>query len=464
MPFPDKSVTDLVRNQRAYFQSGATGARAARLAALNALEHAIRAADAAILAALRDDLGKSASDAYSSEVGFVLAEIGHARRNLRAWVRPSRARSPLLLQPASSAAVPEPRGVALILSPWNYPFQLAMSPLVAALAAGNTVVLKPSEHAPRTASVLSEVIGSAFPPEHVCVVTGGSDTATALLAERFGAIFFTGSTATGRRVAEAAARTLTPCTLELGGKSPCIVCDDANLPVAARRIAWGKFLNAGQTCVAPDTVWADRRIVAPLLAELARAVVQFYGADARGSSDYGRIATATHFDRLRTLLQPGRIVCGGDSDRDARYLAPTILADVPPDAAILYEEIFGPILPVVAFDDLNALLTDMQSRPTPLALYVFSESRAKQDIVLTRTRSGNACVNDTVLQILNPRLPFGGLGDSGFGAYHGKAGFDTFSHLRTVVRRGTRRDPAFRYPPTTLTLKWLRRLLPWLLR
>ncbi len=457
-------LTERIRNQRIFFQSGATRSRASRLEALDALDRAIRAAEPALLQALHDDLGKSAAEAYTSEIGFVLAEIAATRRNLRRWMAAAHPRSPLLLQPASAAVIPEPRGVTLIISPWNYPFQLACSPLVASLAAGNTVVLKPSEHAPRTADALARLIHAALPPERACVVTGGAEAATALLSHRFDHMFFTGGAAVGRLVAQAAAASLTPCTLELGGKSPCIVCADANLPVAARRIAWGKFLNAGQTCVAPDFVWADRRIVAPLLEELARAIRSFYGPDPRVSPDYGRIVSTRHFDRLQAFLLDSRIVCGGEADRDARYLAPTLLTDVPDGAPVLQEEIFGPILPVLAYDTLGAALDALRERPVPLALYLFSESRDTQDQILARSRSGGACVNDTVMHLLNPRLPFGGLGESGMGACHGRAGFDTFSHRRSVLRRGTRRDPAFRYPPARIPLRWLKRLLPLLLR
>ncbi len=457
-------LTERIRNQRIFFQSGATLSRASRLEALDALDRAIRAAEPALLQALHDDLGKSAAESYTSEIGFVLSEIDHARRNLRRWMAPTRTRSPLLLQPASASVIPEPRGVTLIISPWNYPFQLACSPLVASLAAGNTVVLKPSEHAPRTAEALARLIHAALPPERVCVVTGGAEAATALLSHRFDHIFFTGGAAVGRLVLQAAAATLTPCTLELGGKSPCIVCADANLPVAARRIAWGKFLNAGQTCVAPDFVWADRRIVAPLLEELCRAIGTFYGPDPRASPDYSRIVSVRHFDRLQALLHGSRIVCGGASDRETRYLAPTLLTDVPADAPILREEIFGPLLPVLAYDDLGTALDALRQQPVPLALYLFSESRATQDQILARTRSGGACVNDTVMHLLNPRLPFGGLGESGLGACPGRAGLDTSSHPRTVLRRSTRCDPVFRYPPARIPLRWLKRLLPLLLR
>ena len=455
---------EIIRRQRAFFQTGATRSPNARLDALAALDRAVRAAEGALTGALRDDLGKPAAEAYTSEIGFVLSEIAFARRHLRRWMAPAAVGSPLLLRPASATVVPEPRGVALIISPWNYPLQLAVSPLAAALAAGNTAVVKPSELAPRTAAVLDDLVRGAFPPERACVVTGGPDTATALLRERFDQIFFTGGGAVGRQVLQAAAATLTPCTLELGGKSPCFVCADARLDVAARRIAWGKFLNAGQTCVAPDYVLADRRIAAPLLDELARAIERFYGSDPRQSPDYGRIVSPRHIDRLQGLLAGARVACGGVCDREARYFAPTVLTDVTPAAPAMRDEIFGPILPVIPYDSLGEALDTLRDRPVPLALYLFSGSRATQDRILSQVRSGGVCVNDTLLHLLNPRLPFGGLGESGMGACRGRAGFDTFSHRRSVLRRGTRRDPSYRFPPRRLPLRWLKRLLPLLMR
>lgn len=457
-------LDESIHNLRIAFHSGATRTRRSRRDALDALARAIRAAEPDLLAALQADLGKSAREAIVSEIGLVLADIAYAQRHLRRWMTPVRVANPPLLLPGRATIVPEPRGVVLIVSPWNYPFQLAVSPLVSAIAAGNTAVIKPSELAPRTAAVLEDIVRAAFPPERVLVVLGGHETAAALLGQRFDHIFFTGGGAAARRVLAAAATSLTPCTLELGGKSPCVVCHDANLDVAARRIVWGKFLNAGQTCVAPDFVWADRRIAAPLLEAMAAAIHRFYGEDPSQSSDYGRIVSPRHFDRLQGLLGAGRVVCGGTGDRGARYLAPTLLADVPPDAPVMQEEIFGPILPVLAYETLGEVIDDLRRRPVPLALYVFSESRDTQERLLEGVRSGGACVNDTVLHLLNPRLPFGGLGASGMGASRGRAGFDTFSHRRSIVRRGTRHDAARRYPPDRTPLRWIKRALPLLLR
>ena len=457
------TLSESIQNQRIYFESGATRTLHSRREALDALDRAIRAAEPDLLAALQADLGKSAREATVSEFGLVLTDIAYARRHLRRWMTPTRVANSLLLT-GSAAIVPEPCGSVLIISPWNYPFQLAVSPLVSALAAGNTAVIKPSELAPRTAAVLAEIVRTALPPERALVVTGGPETAIALLDERFDHIFYTGGSKIARSVLTAAAASLTPCTLELGGKSPCIVCADANLAVAARRIVWGKFLNAGQTCVAPDFVWADRRIAAPLLAALTATIGKFYGEDPHQSPDYGRIVSLRHFDRLQGLLGAGRIVCGGTGDRETRYLSPTLLADVPLEAPIMQEEIFGPILPVLVFDGLGEVLDDLRRRPTPLALYLFSESRSTQKWFLERTRSGGACINDTVVHLLNPRLPFGGQGESGMGASHGRAGFATFSHRRSILRRGTRHDTKQRYPPDRTPLRWIKRALPLMLR
>jgi aldehyde dehydrogenase (NAD+) len=447
----------------AFFETGATRDAGFRLDWLAALDSAIEKFETPLLAALNADLGKSAKESTVSEIGVVRADLAYARRHLKDWMRPVRQRSPLLLRPASSEVRPEPKGTVLILSPWNYPFQLAFSPLVAALAAGNTVLLKPSELAPRTAEVMARLVASCFPSDYCAVVQGGPETAARLLDESFAHIFFTGSTSVGRLVAQQAAHHLTPVTLELGGKSPAIVCSDAALGPAARRLVWGKFLNSGQTCVAPDYVLADRSIAAPLLEALTRAILDFYGPDPRQSPDYSRIINARHFDRLVACLGDGRIVHGGRHDRSGLYLEPTLLTEVKPGSPLMQEEIFGPILPVVPFDDLDQAMADLRKRPKPLACYVFSRSRERQESVLAGVPSGGACVNDTLVHMLNPRLPFGGIGESGQGAYHGKAGFDTFSHHRSVMRRGTWWDPRFRYPPLRLSVAALKRLLPFML-
>ena len=449
--------------QRAFFRTGATREIAFRKAQLEKLRAALVAREAAILAALKEDLGRPAEEAYTSEIGIVLAEIDAARKSVAAWAKPRRVRTPPALFPATSRVEAQPYGSALIIAPWNYPLQLALAPLVAAIAAGNCAVVKPSQAALRTSRVVAALIGETFDPQYVAAVEGGIAETQALLAERFDYIFFTGAAHVGRAVMAAAAKHLTPVTLELGGKSPCIVARDADLATAARRIAWGKFVNAGQTCIAPDFVLAHRAIRPALVARLAAELRAFYGKDPKASPDYGRIVDERHFDRLAALLRDGRIATGGQSDRARRYIAPTILEGVGWDAPIMQEEIFGPILPVLEFDDLDAEIARLQALPAPLAVYCFTSSRETERKVLGRLPSGGACVNDVFGQFLNLRLPFGGIGESGMGTYHGKAGFDTFSHLRAVVRRGNWADPGVRYPPYKTPLAVLRRIISFLL-
>ena len=461
-----KLIMDFVATlncQRAFFQSGATRPLESRRAQLLKLSGAIEAREQLLVDALRADLGKSPHDAYAAEIGLVLGEIRLALRRLPAWMKPQRRRTPWLAWPARGFIRPEPYGVALIIGPWNYPFQLLLSPLVGALAAGNCVVLKPSELAPHTASVIAQLMAATFPPDYVAVVQGERETAEALLREKFDTIFFTGSTSVGRVVMTAAARHLTPVTLELGGKCPCLVCADAPLDLTARRIAWGKFMNAGQTCVAPDFVLADRRISAPLVASLKRAICQFYGDDPQKSANYGRIINRRHLDRLTGYLSSGQVVCGGRHDANALYLAPTILTGVLADAPVMQEEIFGPILPVVEFAALEDALAGLRNRPTPLALYLFTSDRATQERVLAATRSGGVCLNDTVTHMIGTHLPFGGVGDSGLGSYHGQASFTAFTHYRSVLRRSLALDPKLRYPPPRVSLATLKRVYRFLL-
>lgn len=452
-----------VRAQRTFFLSGATRPLSFRRDQLRKLRQAIELHEATLLAALHSDLRKSAAEAYTTEIGLVLSEIRHAERNLARWVKPQARPLPPLAWPGRGFVHPEPYGAALIIGPWNYPFQLLLAPLVGAIASGCCAILKPSEFAPRTAEAIARMLGSAFPPDYIAVVPGERDIAERLLGERFDVIFFTGSTSVGRAVMSAAARHLTPITLELGGKSPCIVCRDAPLDITARRIVWGKFLNVGQTCVAPDFVLVDRLVRDGLLEAMQRAVRAFYGPDPRQSPDYSRIVNLRHLNRLADYLQCGRIVCGGQRDPDDLYLAPTILADVAWEATIMQDEIFGPVLPVLEFSDLDEALARLRIRPVPLALYLFTGVRAIQDRVLAATRSGGVCINDTVVHLTGKQLPFGGLGDSGLGAYHGRASFDAFSHRRSVVRRRFRWDPRDRYPPARVRLTTLKRLYGFLL-
>jgi aldehyde dehydrogenase (NAD+) len=457
------AVAQLIRRQRELFNSGTTRSLDYRRAQLSKLHEALTVNEAGLLSALHADLRKSPQEAYTAELGFVLSELRHAIRHLPAWMRPQRRRTPLMAWPAHGLVRPEPYGVAMIMGPWNYPLQLLLSPLVGAVAAGNCVVLKPSEYAPHTAAALAQLLRATFPEEYIAVVQGEREAAEALLRERFDSIFFTGSTGVGRSVMAAAARHLTPVTLELGGKCPCLVCADAPLDITARRIAWGKFMNAGQTCVAPDFVLVDRRISEPLVSALKRAIRQFYGDDPQKSADYGRIINRQHLDRLIAYLGGGQIAHGGQHDTSDLYVAPTLLTGLAPSAAVMQEEIFGPILPVLEFDRLDDALASLRQRPTPLALYLFARDRATQERVLRATRSGGVCINDTIVHMIGKHLPFGGLGDSGLGSYHGKASFDCFTHYRSVVRRSLAFDLKLRYPPPRLKLAALKRASRWLL-
>jgi aldehyde dehydrogenase (NAD+) len=455
-PLPTAGIAEA---QRAFFRRGLTRELGFRMRQLRALRRVILQREGDILEALNRDLGRPRVEAYTSEIAIALHEIDFALKNLASWARPLWVRSPFLLFPGSSWTRPEPYGCTLVIAPWNYPFQLAVSPLIGALAAGNCAVVKPSEVAPHTSRLVADMIGQEFDPAYVAAIEGGVEETKALLAQRFDYIFFTGGTRVGKAVMAAAAQHLTPVTLELGGKNPCIVDATADLDKAARRIAWGKLVNAGQTCIAPDFVLAERSIKPALLARLAAAVESFYGAEPKSSPDFGRIVNDRHFERLLALMDGGNVVTGGQSDPAQRYIAPTIM-DVSWDHAAMQEEIFGPILPVLEFDDLETVLIALEVRPKPLALYFFSGDRDRQKEVLRRLPSGGACINDTFAQFLNLRLPFGGVGDSGMGSYHGRAGFDTFSHRRSVVRRSTWLDPGIRYPPYRTSLSVLRRVMP----
>lgn len=442
---------------RKYFDCGWTQPASFRQNALKKLGAALQARRRDLLQALKKDLGKPAAEACLAEVGWVQNDIRHARRHLGAWMRPQRCRIPLGIRPGRGWVEPQPAGLVLVMAPWNYPLQLLFSPLVAALAAGNVVCLKPSEKTPTVSHALADLVRATFPEKHVVVCEGGKETAESLLALQFDRIFFTGSPEIGRRVLTAAARFLTPVTLELGGKSPCIVCADADLEVTARRIAWGKFMNAGQVCVAPDYVLCDRTVREALVKALRKAIDRFYGADPSQSGHYARLVSVEHAERMQLLAQCGTVAHGGACDPAQRYMAPTLLLDPPADSRVMREEIFGPILPLVAFDDLGGALREVRRRPAPLALYLFTRNKQIQKRVRRETVSGGMAINDTLVQIFSREQPFGGVGQSGMGAYHGRAGFDTFSHRRAVVQRAFRPDFSFRYPPVRAPL-WILRL------
>jgi aldehyde dehydrogenase (NAD+) len=457
------AIPHVLDRVRSGFADGALRDRSDRETQLRQLRRMLVEQEALFVAALRSDLGKSATEAYSTEIGFTINEIDHTLRHLRAWTSPRKVKLPLHLRPGSARIMQEPFGTVLIIAPWNYPLQLLLAPLVPALAAGNTAVLKPSEVAPATAAAVAQQLPRYLDERVAQVVTGGVPETTALLAERFDHVFYTGNGTVGRVVMEAAAKHLTPVTLELGGKSPAIVTEAADVVVSARRIAWGKFVNAGQTCVAPDYVLVQEVVHDAFVVALRDAIESFYGADPSVSPDYGRIVNERHHARLTALLDRGGfedVAVGGQHDVDARYLAPTVLTGVKPDAAVMDDEIFGPILPVLTYDDLGEAIAFVNDRPKPLALYVFSERDGQVERVLTHTSAGGVTVNHTLLHLAVADLPFGGVGPSGMGAYHGESGFRIFSHAKPVLERRSRPDPSLAYPPyTTLKQKLLRRLL-----
>ena len=449
----------LVESQRRFFRSGATRSYDFRRQQLESLERLVSANESRIHEALASDLGKPRFEAFASETGFVRSEVRYALNHLEEWMEPEPVGTPLTFFPATSSIRHEPMGVALIIAPWNYPFQLVMAPLVAALSAGNCALVKPSELAVATSALVSELIPAYFETELVAAATGGVATAQALLKERFDHIFFTGGAATGKIVAHAAAEHLTPVTLELGGKNPAIVDERVDMKVTARRIAWGKFFNAGQTCLAPDYVLVPTRLEDELVSRIRANVQRFFGKSPQQSPDFARIINSGHFDRILGYLDEGHVVFGGDSDRDERYIAPTLLDELPADAKALSEEIFGPVLPIVPYDGLDEAIELTRRHPDPLALYFFSKDRGHQERVLAEIPFGGGAINDALVHFSNPELPFGGRGPSGVGSYHGRYGFERFSHRKSVVDGSTIFDPPLRYPPYSGKLRWLRKLV-----
>ncbi len=450
---------DAFLTQKEYFQSGATLPLEFRLAQLRSLYRGIKRFEPQILEALRSDLGKSAEESYMSEIGMCLTEIRHTARHLREWSRPQRVPTPLMHFPGSSRIVREPRGVCLIIAPWNYPFLLAVGPMISAIAAGNCVTLKPSEYAPATAAVLEKMLDVCFEGRFCRTVTGGAEVSAAETARPYDMIFFTGSTAVGRKVMAAAAQNLTPVVLELGGKSPCIVDETADLPVAAARIIWGKCLNSGQTCVAPDYVLVARSRKDDLIREMQKAICRFYGEDPCENSAYPRIVNERHFDRLAAML-PEDPAVGGRVDRKSLKIEPTLIETTLNDQSpLMTEEIFGPLLPIVPYDNIHEALGYILSRPRPLALYLFSRNRKLQRRVVETIPFGGGCINDTISHITTPYLPFGGTGDSGMGAYHGRCGYETFTHAKSILSKPFRPDLPVRYPPLTGKLDLLHKIL-----
>lgn len=455
-----EEITDTVGRLRETFATGLTRPVEWRKRQLKALRRLLVDHDDVFAEALRADLAKGATESHMMELGYLVGEIDHILRHLDRWLRPARSAVPLALMPSRASAVYEPLGTVLVISPWNYPMNLTLAPVIGALAAGNCVAIKPSDVAPATSAALAEWLPRVLDNRAVAVIEGGVAEATALLAEKFDHIFYTGNGAVGRIVMEAAAVHLTPLTLELGGKSPALVEPGVDLATAARRIAWGKFMNAGQTCMAPDYVLAVGQVAEDIQPHLVEAIRQMYTAEPKMSKDYGRIVNQHHFDRLAPLLGDGRIVIGGTSDRDEKYIAPTVLADVDPDSDVMTEEIFGPILPIVRVPDLDAAISFITSRDKPLALYAFVASGRSKKRIIEETSSGGLTFGIPNAQLGVKGIPFGGVGASGMGRYHGRYSIDTFSHRKAILDKPLRPDTMrLAYPPYTPIKDWILRRL-----
>ena len=443
----EQEIKDLVTRQRKYFQTGATLPVSVRVDALKRLYGVISGCEKEIHTALKRDLGKSGFESYMCETGLVLEEISYMLKHIHRFAREKNVRTPLAQFHSRSFKKPSPYGVTLIMSPWNYPFMLTLSPLVDALAAGNTAVVKPSAYSPHTSDVILQILSQCFDPEYVAVVTGGRAENTCLLREHFDYIFFTGSQFVGKEVMRNAAEHLTPVTLELGGKSPCIVDKSANIKLAARRIVFGKYLNCGQTCVAPDYIYCHRSVKDRLVKEVQKQIQKQYGKQPLRNPNYGKIINEKHFDRLLGLIDKNKTVHGGDSDRHALRIEPTVLDNVTFADAVMQEEIFGPIMPILIFDNLDEAIRNINAMPHPLALYLFTSDKAAAKKVTSRCGFGGGCINDTIIHLATTEMGFGGFGESGMGSYHGKVGFDTFSHYKSIVDKKTWIDLPMRYQP-----------------
>ena len=440
-----EAIQEIIRKQRNYFYTGATLNIDFRITALKKLQTSIQSHQEQINAALKSDLGKSSFESYMCESGLVLSEITYMLKHIRSLSREKTVHTPLAQFHSRSYRKPSPYGVTLIMSPWNYPFLLTFDPLVDAIAAGNTAVLKPSAYSPATSNIICEIVRECFPEEYVAVVMGGRQENSCLLQEHFDYIFFTGSQAVGKEVMKKASEYLTPVTLELGGKSPCIVDKTANLRLAAKRIVFGKFLNCGQTCVAPDYIYCDPEIKDALVAELRRQISRQYGKEPLKNRDYGKIINEKHFDRINGLIDPAKTVCGGGSSRETLQIEPTILDNVTFDDPVMQQEIFGPVLPVLTYESLGSAVAKINSMAHPLALYLFTSNEKASREVTSRCGFGGGCINDVLIHLATSNMGFGGFGESGMGSYHGIDGFRTFSHYKSIVDKKTWIDLPMRY-------------------
>ena len=449
----------MIEKYRDYFNTGETRSYEFRINQLNKLKNAIKKYEKEILKALYNDLGKPEFEAYATEIGIVYEEINYAIKNLKSWMKRKKVKTPITQMGSKSYIYPEPIGVVLIIAPWNYPFNLLMVPLIGAISAGNTIIIKSSKESHHISFVITKIIEENFDHRSIGMIKGGREEVNEILEEKLDYIFFTGSVEVGKKVMKAASKNLTPITLELGGKSPVIVDKSANIKVAAKRIAWGKFLNVGQTCVAPDYLIVHKDIKDDFIQELIKVIKEYFGDNPKESKSYGRIINERHFNRLINLIDKEKLIFGGDYDCEERYIGPTIVDDVNWNDSVMAEEIFGPILPIMTYNKIEDTINMINSHPKPLALYIFSEDKNVIDKVVESISYGGGCINDTVSHTASVYLPFGGIGNSGMGAYHGKVSFDLFSHLKSVLNKSTKLDIKIVFPPYEDKLKWIKKLM-----
>ncbi|GAA5523145.1 aldehyde dehydrogenase [Aliifodinibius salicampi] len=455
-------MEEIVDRQHQFFEQGKSRDPKFRINKLLRLKSLLQEHEEEIFAALQKDFCKPPLETYGTELLILYKEIDHLVKNLYSWSKPKKVRSSLLNFPSKSYIYPQPFGVSLVIGAWNYPIQLSLNPVLGSMVAGNCTIIKPSELAPNTSALLEEIINTHFDSGYLHVVQGDADTTQALLDEPLDYIFFTGSTRVGKIIMKAAAEQLTPVTLELGGKSPAIVDYAADLELAAKRISWGKFINAGQTCVSPDYVYVHESQLDTFCSLIKQNITEFYGSDPAESPDFARIINRDHFQRLKQMIDPNKVVSGGSTDADNLYISPTVMTQISWDDPVMQEEIFGPILPVLTYQDLDQAISKIKEQPKPLSLYLFSPDKSTQQQIIDNIPFGGGCINDTLVHLSNPDLPFGGIGHSGFGNYHGKSSFDLFTHQKSIMKRSSWIKNPFRYPPYEGNLKWLKKLTKYL--
>ncbi|MCD4771778.1 MAG: aldehyde dehydrogenase [Bacteroidales bacterium] len=452
------TIEEIIQKQREYFYTGVTKPVSFRIRQLKILKELIKENEKAISGALFADFKKCEFESFATEIGMVLLDITHTIKHLKKWAKPKRIRPSLANFPSSDSIYFDPYGICLIISPWNYPFQLLVDPLIGAISGGNTIILKPSELTPNTSKLMNEIISGNFKEEYISVVEGGVEETGLLLKQKLDKIFFTGSVAVGRIVMQAAANNLIPVTLELGGKSPCIVDETAKLKLAAKRIVWGKFLNAGQTCIAPDYIYIHKNVQNEFIEHIKQVLKNLYGDDPKLSKDFPRIINERNFNRLSEMINPDKVIIGGETNKDELYIAPTVLNNVSRKDKVMEDEIFGPILPLLTFKNINDVISEINQHPKPLAMYIFSHNKMQVKQLIENTSSGGFCVNETLSHFVNLNLPFGGVGNSGIGNYHGKYSFKCFTHEKSVLRKATWFDMPLRYPPYKRKLGMLKKV------